>query len=320
VCRAPRSTVLTALLIAGLPVIGKGPAAVAETPPPVAANEPAALPFSADELDRALAARLLSPEESGALPGAHIASAGPGALTVQVGSLSRIVVIGDRTGPSAARVVALVIAELLSAGAQTASAPAAVAARPPSATAAAPPPIAGAPPATITAAAPPAGRGWPRRLCVTAGATKGTGDGELLADTFDVDLVVALGRRLRLAPSAGLTVMPTRAAGTVDEVSFVGVEARALVGASLGPVDLLAGPVVSRYSIGGATPHDGVLFGAEALARLVAPLSNRLRLIVATRLDAFADRARVHWVDGGTYATPRVGIGVGVGLAWDWSS
>jgi hypothetical protein len=306
--------------MAGLPLAAAGTAlaASAENRTPTAPTEPGALPFSADELDRALTARLLSPEETGALPATRIERASPGTLTVHVGSLSRIVVIGDRTGPSAARVVALVIAELLSAGTQTTVAtPAAI---PPSAAVAAPPPVTAAPLYVIAAAPPPPGLGSTWRLCVTAGATKGTGNEELLAGTVDIDLVVSLGRRLRLAPSAGLTITPTRDVGTFDEVSFVGAEARALGGAGVGPVDVLAGPVVSRYSIGGATPHAGVLFGVEAMARLAAPLSNRLRLVVATRLDAFADRARVHWVDGGTYATPRVGIGVGVGLAWDWSS
>ena len=63
-----------------------------------------------------------------------------------------------------------------------------------------------------------------------------------------------------------------------------------------------------------------MLFGGEALARLTVPLWDRLRLVGAARGDAFADRARVHFADGSTYATPWVQIGVAVGVAWDWRS
>ncbi len=295
-------------------------AETADAPPPAPLTlvQPEALPFSDVELQRALLARLLPPAGEPGGPGpprAEVAPAGEGAVTVHVGARSRVVALGNRSGADAARVVALVIAELLSAGAEAdtaADAPAVV----PSVAVAPSEPL---PTIVATAPTPRPGSAW--RLCMTAGAEKGTSDEELLTGTLDVDLVVPLGRgRLRLAPSAGLTVMPTRDAGTIYEVSFVSVAARVLGGASFGPVDVLGGPVVSPYSIGGAIPHAGVLFGAEAMARLTAPLSNQLRLVVATRLDAFADRVRIHWADGQVYATPRVGIGVGVGLAWDWTS
>src|SRR5581483_12192453 len=110
------------------------------------------------------------------------------------------------------------------------------------------------------AARPPA-RAAPTRLCVTGGVAKGVGADELLAGTFDVDVVVRRPRsRLQLAPSVGLVDMPKRNAGTLDEVSFWALILRLLGGASFGPVDVLAGPFVSPSRIGGATPHAGWLF------------------------------------------------------------
>ena len=121
-------------------------------------------------------------------------------------------------------------------------------------------------------------------------------------------------------PSAGLVYMPTRNPGTWNQVSYTGAMARLLAGGGTGPVDLFAGPFVAPYKIEGATAHAGVLFGAEALARLTAPLSRRLRLVVATRLHAYGNRVRVVWADGAGYATPRFELTIGVGLAWDWTS
>ena len=114
--------------------------------------------------------------------------------------------------------------------------------------------------------------------------------------------------------------MPTRNAGTWGEVSFASASARVLAGGSFGVVDLFGGPFVAGYSVGGATQHAGVLFGAEALARVAMPLSRRTRLVFATRVHAYGNRVRVLWADGGAYATPRLELTIGVGLAWDWTS
>jgi len=160
-----------------------------------------------------------------------------------------------------------------------------------------------------------------RRLYVTSGLAKGVGSEELLAGTLDADLAVPVGLSgLRLAPSAGLVYMPTRNAGTWGEVSFASAAARLLAGGSWGVVDLFGGPFVAGYTIRGATQDAGVLFGAEALARIAIPLSRRTRLVFATRVHAYGNRVRVLWADGGAYATPRLELTIGVGLAWDWTS
>ncbi len=283
------------------------------------------LPFSDAELQQALLARLLGQAGEPALLRIDVKPAGAGAVAVRVGARSRIVALNERTGAGAARVVALVIAEILNSGVETppagetpTTADAKRAIQAPSRTASG----TVVPHPTLAATGEPtAAPEWKSRLCLTSGAAKGTGDEELLAGTLDVDLTMAFGHgRLRLAPSAGLTIMPTRNAGTLDQVSFLAVSGRLLGGATFGPLDFLGGPVVSRYSIGGATPHGGLLVGAEGVARLAAPLSDRFRLVAAARVDGFADRVRVFWVDGRAYATPRVELGVGVGLAWEWAS
>ena len=167
----------------------------------------------------------------------------------------------------------------------------------------------------------PADSGPPPRLYVTSGVAKGVGSEELLAGTVDADLALPVGRSgLRLAPSAGLVYMPTRNAGTWGEVSFASASARLLAGGSFGVVDLFGGPFVAGYSVGGATEHAGVLFGAEALARVAMPLSRRTRLVFATRAHAYGNRVRVLFADGGAYSTPRLELTIGVGLAWDWTS
>jgi hypothetical protein len=275
--------------------------------------DPSALPFSDAELQQALLARLLPSADAPGPPGAHLAPAGPGAVSVRVGGQTRVVVIGERTGAAAARVVALVIAELLSAGApEAATTPAGAPALRPEEPTAAPPTLR----ENFRPALPDGPSVW--RLAVTGGASKGFASDELAAATLDADLMkVRPDSRWRLSPSLGLTFIPTRNAGTLDEVSFVSGLARLLGGTSRGPVDVLAGPFGSAYAIGGATTHSGLLVGGEAMARVTAPLSPSLRLAAEVRVDGYANRVRVLWADGGAYATPRVGVGVGVGLAWD---
>jgi hypothetical protein len=272
-----------------------------------------ALPFTNSELEQALLARLLTPRDEPGPPPAQVEPAGPGAVRVQVGSRTRVVVLGYRTGADAARVVALVIAELMSALPEASAAVGA-------------PPVAARVPVAVPAVATPLRAVMRRppaapRLCLTGGVAKGTGSQELLAGTLDADVALPILRgRFRLVPSVGLVLMPTRNPGTFDEVSFYAAVGRLLGGASVGPIDIFAGPFVSAYTIGGATPHEGWLFGGEAMARVAAPLSTRLSLVAAARVDGYANRVRVHWADGRAYATPRVGIAIDVGLAWSWMS
>jgi hypothetical protein len=302
-----------AFVAAVQPGLGQAQTADQPSPAPITVVDPAAVPFSSADLVNALLARL-TPEGEAGPPRVQVAPADAGAVDVQVGDRSRRVALGERNGPAAARVVALVIAELMSSGpgAESDEEKDDAAAVPvsPVVTVSAPP----APVAANPSRPPP-------RLYVTSGVAKGVGSEELLAGTVDADLAISVeSSRWRLAPSVGLVYSPTRNAGTWGEVSYASAAARVLAGRSFGVVDLFGGPFVAGYSIGGATQHAGVLFGAEALARVAIPLSQRTRLIFATRAHAYGNRVRVLFADGGAYSTPRLELTIGVGLAWDWTS
>jgi hypothetical protein len=322
--RRARWSLLARLACAGLAFAGARAAWAEDAPAdvpstaPLTLVDPDAAPFSSAELTQALLARLL-PADAGS-PSVRVSPAGGGAVTVQVGDRRRLVALGERTGPAAARVVALVIAELASAASPAAAAPKdAAPARSPAVTVGAVAPGPASVPSVETSA-PAARAAAPARVSVVAGGSKGTGSEESLAATVDVDVALPLGSRgLRLVPSAGVVYTPTRGAGTFDEVSFSAAVARLLAGETWRLLDLYAGPLLEGYSIAGANPHTGALFGAEVLARVTVPLAPRARLVVDARADAYANRVRVLFVDGGAYATPRLALALGAGFAWEWA-
>jgi len=306
-----------------------GRAASDEVPPAeLALTGAAELPFSETELQQALLARVLSAGEGSGQPRTRVDRVSPGVVAVLVGDRTQVVALGERTGVSAARVVALVIAELLAARQTVGTAeraPAVAAGRvdspvPVAATAVpAPPSVAPAPLSVAPAPGAPS-RFTKFSVAVTGGASRGTGSQERLVGTLNADVSIGGGRRWRLVPSVGLIGMPTENARRLDEVSFLAGTLRVLAGGVWGPVDLLAGPFFEVYRIGGATEHSGTLVGGELVARVTAPLSARLRLVTGLRLDAYINRVRVHWVGGDAFATPRVGGAVDLGLQWDWPS
>jgi hypothetical protein len=305
------------------PARAEGAAPDRPAPAPITLVDSTTAPFSSAELGQALLARLTGSEDARP-PQVRITGAAGGMVTVEVGARSRRVELGDRTGTTAARVVALVVAELMSDGEGDAAETSEEVDAAPSAPAVTVAEASDATPAASLAtasASEPSGPIQPLRLSVTGGVAKGIGSEELLAGAVDADLTLALGDSgWRLTPSAGLVYMPTRNGGTWNEVSYTGAAARLLGGGSWRLFDLAAGPFATRYSIGGATSHAGTLFGAEGLLRLAAPLSRHMRLVVATRAHVYANRVRVVWADGNGYATPRLELTIGIGLAWDWAS
>ena len=302
------------------PVLGQETGAGAPPTADITLSEPDAVPFSSAELEQALLARFGSSAKRLVLPSvwrrpAPVRSSSKRATAV---ASSRLV---GRTGPAAARIVALVIAELLSDASDDGESDAAVDETAPAVSVSAGSnalPL----PSLVTVPSPAPSRPVaPPRLCVTGGVTRGTGVEERLAYTVDADVILPFDYGgVRLAPSAGFAFTPTRKTATLHEVSSMEGIARLLAGIGHGPVDLFAGPFATRYSIEGITPHAGFLFGAEALARFSTPLSRHVRLVVAMRANAYANRVRIVFVDGMGYATPRVELSLGLGLAWDWAS
>jgi hypothetical protein len=51
---------------------------------------------------------------------------------------------------------------------------------------------------------------------------------------------------------------------------------------------------------------------------MILPVGQRVRLVSAARADAYANRVRVHFVDDGAFATPRLALGLDMGVAWEW--
>jgi hypothetical protein len=297
-----------AVLTPAGPALGQAHANDEPAPASITLVNPGAMPFSSAELTQALLARRF-PEEEGSTPRVRVAAAAAGSVAVEVGERSRVLALGQRNGPEAARVVALVIAELMSDGPEVD--PDGGDAAPVSPVLIMSAPV--APPATAVMSR-------PVRLCVTGGVAKGTGSEERLAGTFDADVTVPLGPgRVRLTPSLGLVYMPTRDARMTHEVAYSGAVVRLLGGGGWGPVDLFAGPFVAPYSITGATQHLGALFGAEALARVAVPVFRRTRLVFATRAHVYGNRVRIVWENLEGYATPRVELTIAVGVAWDWT-
>jgi hypothetical protein len=136
---------------------------------------------------------------------------------------------------------------------------------------------------------------------------------------LDADVALPIGDGgFRLVPAAGVLYSTTRNAGTFDQVSYQAAVVRLLGGRSWQFGDLLGGALVEPYRIQGTNPHAGVLVGAEALARITFPIAPHARLVVSGRVDAYANRVRLVFVDNGAYATPRLAVVAGAGAAWDW--
>jgi hypothetical protein len=237
-------------------------------------------------------------------------------LIVRAGDKTQRVDVGDRRGTAAARIVALVIADLMADElAPTVSPPAAAevtdgggaeVARAPETRA-----------VLVRDAAPNARAQDPVRIAGTAGGSRGIGAQDAICFRADVDVSRPVEGRLVAGGGVGLVLIPTRNPGQPDEFSYTGAMARASIGWRADRFELGAGPFVSPYKLGGTTDRTGVLAGAGVMARLVAPLSARTQLVVAARADGYANRVHVNWLGFGGFATPRLDLALAVGLAWD---
>ena len=280
--------------------------AYAAGPEPVRLKLAGTLPFSAQELDDVVAARVatavaLTPPRSGSgpLPGRVEA------IEVRLDERVVIVPITDQQGIAAARLVAVAIADL---AAQIPEEEVAVV-------------EASTPPAQELAVAATAARpATPHSTQVGAALQVGRGVGDAEPATFGVgaDLLLAQGA-LVFGAGAGVARAPTQRAGLPDEATLTTATVRAWLGARVGDVDLLAGPFAAPYQLAGGFSRTGALFGAGALVRYHRAISARTHLTAAARADAFANRLRVSVGDAPpSLATPRVALALEIGLAWEF--
>jgi len=267
----------------------------ADATPLVTIEEP--VPFSREELEASIAARWPPAAPGSPTPPLIIGPASPAGIVVRMGSKADLVPVGDRRGSSAARVVALVVTDLMSQEIAPPQGPLLAPRRPGPEPRPEPGPLA-------------------LRLTVVGGLSKGSGDEEPYGFAVDADATLSV-RPVVLGLMLGGGWIPRRRAGRPDEVAFADAVGRLVIGWRRDPFEILAGPFVSPYTLTGAVEHTGVLFGAGVIGRLAPRLTRRLRLVVSFRADGHTNRTHVSWNTGGGFATPRWDATFGAGLAWD---
>jgi hypothetical protein len=277
-------------------------------------------PFSAVELVDAVRARVpVASPDADAAAEAIVTADGADAVVVHAGDKTQRVDLRDRRGTAAARIVALVIVDLIADelapavtpertadGSDAAVGSDAAGARSPET------------PAVLVRDATASARAQDTmRIAGTVGGSRGVGPQESVCFRADVDVSRPIDGRLVAGGGVGLVLIPTRNSGQPDEFSYTAAMVRASIGWRADRFDLGVGPFVSPYKLGGTTDDAGVLAGAGMTARLVTPLSSRAQLVVAARADGYANRIHVNWQGFGGFATPRLDFGLAVGLAWD---
>lgn len=246
-----RSRILAWLISATASVQASGTQAAAT----VRVSLSGATPFSAAELDAAVRARVpvasewetpaeavpnvgdLAATPDTSPPDAHaylpvvVTSAGPHTVLLRAGQNAQVVDVGDQSGTAAARIVALVIADLIVEEIVPPAAPAQVATspeRPAQAQAAAgTTPVPAVPVLDATTHARSQGT---LRLATTAGVSKGIGVQEPLCIRAEVDAGRPLIGRLVVGGVLGFVLIPRRNRGRPDELSYTAAMAEAWAG------------------------------------------------------------------------------------------
>jgi hypothetical protein len=267
-----------ALVWAGLTLLGAGSARAA---PPLRLQQAAGLPFDEQELVEAVALR------------AAVAPTAPGAVTVAVepGDAGRVAIgvdgrrieadVGGRTGPEAARLVALLLVD------------------------------ATRPPLALERAPAPPRASWSLLPAVNLGLSDA---GASLEPTAGFGW--RLGPRTRLLASLGYArarVIDRAGAGvmTLDTLPV-----RVGAGAMAGPIELQAGLVGRGYRAAAITAALGVRAGAWVGAAWALPLGGPLRPFLLAALDAHPQRLELRRAGQPLLAAGYFAPWAGVGLAW----
>jgi hypothetical protein len=265
----------------------------------VAAAQPGPpLPFDEQELGAALAARVPALQRSDL----HL-EATDGMLVVRWRERVRIVELGEARGSAAARVVALVVADMTLQetlpGPREADVP--------------------APAAAATAATPvsPTDR---VRLSVDGALQRGAAGEESWSFDLGVAATAALRRRLVLSARLGYWTAPTvRSQATGTRVQFDALSLRPTIGGRFGLLELSGGPVLAPYWVRGGEGHRDLLAGAGLQLSLWLAVIDALRITTRVQLDVLGNRARLYAGDDLVVATPRFMFGLALGFAWGWS-
>jgi len=288
---------------------------------PASAQEPqltleGELPFSAAELRAALEPRRTTWE---ALQGQAVTIRGSGsAVVLELGDRTRSLALGVARGPEAARLVALVLADLALAepapvvpGTQqtTPNAGAPVLAPAPSS--------APAPRATrLIAPVDRAARGarvW-TRLALIPSVGKGLAELDPWTHALDLGVSQAIEPWLFEADIAWWAAPQIRRSGF--ESGWDAVRLRLQAGLRFDVFELLAGPSLAPLWVSGGDGHHGVLFAAGVTARVALRIHRNIEGLVALGFDLFPHRVELQAHDVSVISTPRAAPFAGVGIGW----
>ena len=277
----PRGRLGTAVLAALVASACASAAAAAEagtTPTRARLSVAADLPFTAEELERAVAGRLTLPPASRAEPVAIEIGAVADGVQVTLGGRTRILPLAGRRGTEAARLVALAIDDLK----------------------------------LFAEPAPPAPGVAGTEIGIRALGGGGFGAHETARGAVELGLDCPLAARghVRLALGAGYVRTP---GGDVVEH---GVPIRFALGYRAGVVQGEIGGLVEPSVVTGGAGDARVLVAATAALALRVPVGERLAATFGAGLDLFADRFEYRIGGDIPLATPRAAVWFAVGASY----
>ena len=271
----------------------------------------AGLPFEPQELAEALSARV-----PGVTPQDLTLTAVDGRVLVGLGAQVRLVDLGNAEHAEAARVLALVVADM-------AREPPAVphaSLVPPQTT-----PVAAPSVTQVTAPqAPPPSSPPPRpdrvRLGLDLAGQRGLAPDE--SWSFDVGAGVSgtVWRRLLLAARVGYTgSAPVESSATGTRVRLNAFTLRPALGVRLRLLELSAGPTLMPLWMEGGEGHRDLLAGGHVQLGLWVPVVRSVRLLARVCFDLFANRTRFYAGSDAVLTTPRAMAGLALGFGWGFT-
>jgi hypothetical protein len=256
--------------------------------PPVRIAIAGELPFSADELEKALLARLPADVPAGTL---SVSMRSDGRVEVSWQTMKREVDISNDSGGTAARVVALLAADLF------------VRLEPPSA----PPNSEG----VVARAQEPAQE---KMTSVAAGYELSSGGGK---DSMLYGPILGAGldgRSFRLRASAGL--QSSLSFSSSNLVTMTAWPLRIGAGAGISHVSLIGSFVVVPYHLQGAVNVTHVLLGAAAEVEGRIAIATGFSLRASAGADLFLSKSAFLSGDVPVFETDPVTLRIGLALAW----
>jgi hypothetical protein len=236
-------------------------------------------------------------------------------VVVNLRGLSRRVELGGARGAEAARVVALVVADLSEQGGAMP--------RDPRAAVPSPPPVERES-ELIPALRSPASSVRPRgpdklRLSLDLATQRGAAASDFWGFDVGIGLNGVLRERWLLGARVGYWVSIAQYMPQIEQTTRLhALTLRALGGLRLGAVELALGPVLAPLWIQHQDMHF-LLPGGFLQVGLSLPASASLSMFARAQLDVFAARARFFEWNTLVFTTPRLMFGLALGFAWGWT-